>query len=122
MSPAPASTARGKGRVRSWYVPVLYVVLILAFGAGLWGSYRGVFPGKGLHRVNGVFVARMGEQMILVRHEPVPGVMDEMQSMLFYAESRDLLDRANLVSGDHVRFTLRQTPDHLLVVEIHRLP
>lgn len=122
MSPTPPSTARGKGQARSWYVPVLYVVLLLAFAAGIWGSYRAVFPGKGLHRVTGVFVARMGDRMILVRHEAVPGLMEEMQSMLFFVESKELLDRAKLLSGDRVRFTLRQTPERLLIVEIHRLP
>jgi hypothetical protein len=47
--------------------------------------------------------------------------MPEMRSMVFVAESKELLDRAALHAGDRVRLTVRQTPDHLLVVEIRKL-
>lgn len=59
--------------------------------------------------------------MILVRHEAVPGLMDEMSSMAFFVESKELLDRADLKPGDRVRFTIRQVPDRLLVVEIQKI-
>jgi Cu/Ag efflux protein CusF len=59
--------------------------------------------------------------MILVRHDSVPGLMREMRSMAFFAESKELLDRAGLQPGDRVRFTVRQLPDKLLVVEIRKL-
>jgi len=44
-----------------------------------------------------------------------------MSSMAFFAESRDLLDRAALRPGDRIRFTVRQLPDKLLVVENQKL-
>jgi hypothetical protein len=47
--------------------------------------------------------------------------MDEMSKMAFYAESKDLLDRAGLSRGDRVRLTVRQLPDRYLVVEIKKI-
>lgn len=111
---------RGWGGPR-WSVPALYLLLLGAFAAGIWGSYRAVFPARDLHRVTGVFEARAGETMILVRHDAVPGLMEEMPSMLFFAESRELVDRAQLAQGDRIRFTVRRTPDRLLVVEIQKI-
>lgn len=113
--------AAGPG-TRRWLAPLLYVVLVVAFAAGVWGSYRAVFPARDLYRVTGVFESRVGDTMILVRHDKVPGLMDEMKSMMFMVESRQLLDQAQLRTGDRVRFTLRQTPDKLLLVEIQRIP
>jgi len=59
--------------------------------------------------------------MILVKHDAVPGLMEEMSSMAFLAESKELLDRAALRPGDRVRFTIRSLPDKLLVVEIQTI-
>jgi len=59
--------------------------------------------------------------MILVRHEAVPGLMDDMESMLFFTESKAMLDDAGLKPGDRVRFTVRKTPDKLLVVDLRKL-
>ena len=66
-------------------------------------------------------MARAGEQMILVRHEAVAGLMEDMESMAFFTESRDLLDRAGLLPGDRVVLTVRKTPDKLMVVEIRKV-
>jgi hypothetical protein len=109
-------------RTPRWAVPVLFVVLLAGFAAGIWGTYRDTFPGKGRYRVTGVFESRSGESMILVRHDVVPGLMPEMKSMAFVTESRELLDRAALHPGDRIRFTVRQLPgDTLVVVEIRKL-
>ena len=59
--------------------------------------------------------------MILVRHEAVAGLMDDMESMLFFTESREMIDRAGLVPGDRVWLTVRKTPDRLLIVEIRKI-
>ena len=105
-----------------WAVPVLFVLLLAGFAAGIWGTYRDSFPAKGLYRVTGVFESRWGDTMILVKHDVVPGLMPEMNSMAFAAESRDLLDRAALRPGDRIRFTVRQLPDDkLVVIEIRKL-
>ena len=98
------------------------MILLAGFAAGIWGTYREAFPAKGLYRVTGVFESRGGETMMLVRHEAVPGLMPEMRSMVFVAESRDLLDTAALHPGDRVRLTVRQKgPNDLVVLEIRKL-
>jgi len=58
---------------------------------------------------------------MLVNHDAAPGLMDEMSKMAFYAETKDLLDRAGLSRGDRVRLTVRQLPDRYLVVEIKKI-
>lgn len=105
-----------------WKVVALFVVLLLGFALGIWGSYRAVYPEKGVHRLTAVFQARAGEATILVGHEAVPALsMGSMELMAFDVESKALLDQAGLKPGDRVRLTIRQTSDRLLVVRIDRL-
>jgi hypothetical protein len=104
-----------------WAVPLVFVLLLAGFAAGIWGSYREVYPGKGLLRVTGVFEGRGGDTLILVSHDAAPGVMDEMSKMAFYAETKQMLDDAGLRRGDRVRLTVRQLPDRFLVVEIRKI-
>lgn len=59
--------------------------------------------------------------MLLVRHDKVPGFMDEMESMALFAESTALLDGADLHRGDRVRLTVRQEPGRLVAVEIQKV-
>ena len=99
-------------QVRGWVAPLLFVVLLAAFAAGIWGAYRAAFPGQGLHRVSGVHENRLTDLMISVRHERIPGVMDEM---------KELIDRAQLKPGDRVRLTVRTTADRLLLVDIQKI-
>lgn len=80
-----------------------------------------MFPARGLYRVTGVFEARSGATLILVKHDVVPGFMDEMLSMALFAESPALLDAAGLVRGDRVRLTVRQEKDRLVAVEILKI-
>jgi len=112
---------RGVSQAPRWVTPALFIVLLAGFAAGIWGSYRELFPGKGLYRITGVFDKRWGETMILVKHDAVAGLMEEMSAMAFLVESKELLDRAALHPGDRVRFTVRQLPDKLLVVEIRKI-
>jgi hypothetical protein len=108
-------------RSRRWAVPLVFVLLLAGFAAGIWGSYREVYPGKGLFRVTGVFEGRGGDTLILVSHDAAPGVMDEMSRMAFYAETKEMLDAAGLRRGDRVRLTVSQLPDRYLVVEIRKI-
>ena len=106
-----------------WKVVALFVVLLLGFALGIWGTYRAVYPEKGVRRLTAVFQARAGDTAILVRHEAIPALsMGSMELMAFDLESKALLDQAGLKPGDRVRLTIRQTPDRLLVVRIDRLP
>jgi hypothetical protein len=59
--------------------------------------------------------------MVVVRHEKLPGLMDEMQSMVLTAQTKDLLDRAKLMPGDRVRLTIRPDGDRLLLVDIQKI-
>jgi hypothetical protein len=59
--------------------------------------------------------------LIVIRHDAVPGFMDEMQSMAVFAESPGLLDGADLRRGDRVRLTVRQEKDRLVAVEIQKV-
>ncbi len=108
-------------RSRRWAVPLVFVLLLAGFAAGIWGSYRDVYPGRGLFRVTGVFEGRGSDTLILVSHDAAPGVMDEMSKMAFYAETKEMLDGASLRRGDRVRLTVRQLPDRYLVVEIRKI-
>lgn len=109
-------------RAGSWKVWVLFLFLLVGLGVGIWGTLRAVMPEKGVYRVTGVYKDRWGETMILVRHEPVPGLMETMEFMSFFVESKELLDGAKLNKGDRIRFTIKQVPDKLLIVKIEKLP
>jgi hypothetical protein len=74
-----------------------------------------------LYRVTGVFEGRSGDTLMLVKHDVVPGFMDEMQSMAIFAESPALLDAAAVGRGDRVRLTVRQEKDRLVAVEILKI-
>ena len=106
---------------RRWVAPALFAALLVAFGAGIWGMYRSNFPGQGLYRASGVYETRLTDVMVIVKHEKMPGLMDEMQSMVFMAESKDVLDRAKLSTGDRVRLTIRPTAERLLLVDIQKI-
>jgi hypothetical protein len=58
---------------------------------------------------------------MVVRHDRVPGFMDEMQSMAVFVESPALIDGADLRRGDRVQLTVRQEPDRLVAVEIQKI-
>ena len=106
---------------RRWAVPLLFVLLLAGFAAGIWGSYRAVYPGRDLFRVTGVFEGRGSDTLILVSHDAAPGVMDEMSRMAFFAETKEMLEGAGLRRGDRVRLTVRPLPNRYLVVEIRKI-
>ena len=56
--------------------------------------------------------------VIVIHHDPLPPLMPEAMDMPFLAASTALF--ANLRAGDRIVFTLRETPDALLVVAIER--
>ncbi len=101
-------------------MPLLLSLLLAGLATGIWGSYRSSFPAPGLYRIDAIFQGRAGDTLILVKHAVVPGLMEEMGSMAFFSESRELLDAADLRPGDPIRLTVRRLPDRLLVVGIKR--
>jgi hypothetical protein len=71
--------------------------------------------------VTGVFEARSGDSLMLVKHDVLPGFMDEMQLMAVFADSPERLTAAGLTRGDRVRLTVRQEKDRLVAVEILKI-
>jgi hypothetical protein len=102
-------------------VPALFLLLLAGFAAGIWGTYRAAFPGPGLYRVTGIFEARGGPTVVGVRHDTVPGLMYELESMALFTESAAQLAGADLRRGDRVRLTVRQEPGRLIAVEIQKI-
>ena len=56
-----------------------------------------------------------------MKHDLVPGLMDEMQSMAIFADSPERLAAAGLARGDRVRLTVRQEKDRLVAIEILKI-
>jgi Cu/Ag efflux protein CusF len=98
------------------------VVLLLGFALGIWGTYRAVYPEKGVHRLTAVFQARAGDTAILVGHEAIPTLsMGSMELMAFDVESKAVLDQAGLKPGDRVRLTIRQTAAGFVVIRLDKI-
>jgi Cu/Ag efflux protein CusF len=57
--------------------------------------------------------------VIVIRHEPIEGLMKDEMTMPFLAASTALFK--GLRSGDRIAFGLKETPDALLVISIERL-
>jgi hypothetical protein len=57
--------------------------------------------------------------VIVVRHDPIVGLMDEAMEHPFIAASTALFD--GFKPGDRVAFGLKSTDDALLVISLHRL-
>jgi Cu/Ag efflux protein CusF len=58
--------------------------------------------------------------VIVIHHEPIPGLMSEAMAMPFLVDSEALF--RGLSIGDHIAFELADVPGALLVVSIERLP
>lgn len=67
-------------------------------------------------------MARAASNLLLVRHEPVPGLgMGAMELMALFAEPA-ILDAAALTPGDRVRLAVRQKGDELVLLRVQKLP
>ena len=58
--------------------------------------------------------------VIVLQHEPIPGLMKETMTMPFLVASSALF--AGIHTGDRVAFGLQEVPDALLVISLERLP
>lgn len=56
--------------------------------------------------------------VIIIQHDPLPGLMEEAMAMPFLAASTRLF--RDLRPGDRIAFGLKETPDALLVVSLER--
>jgi hypothetical protein len=60
------------------------------------------------------------QPVIVLKHEPIPGLMDQSMYMPFLVASLALFE--GLQVGDRIAFALKETPGALLIVGIGRLP
>ena len=58
--------------------------------------------------------------VIVLQHEPIPGLMDESMTMPFLAASTALFRGHH--AGERVTFGLKEAPDALLVISIEKAP
>jgi Cu/Ag efflux protein CusF len=56
--------------------------------------------------------------VIIIQHDPLPGLMEEAMAMPFLAASTRLF--RDLRPGDRIAFGLKETSDALLVVSLER--
>jgi Cu/Ag efflux protein CusF len=58
--------------------------------------------------------------VIVLRHDPIPGLMDEAMTMPFFVASTALF--RGVRAGERVTFGLKEVPDALLVISIEKAP
>ena len=103
------------GRARGLLI-VLFVVLVAAFAAGLWGTV--LRPAA--YEVQGQVLARAAPDLLLVRHEAIAALgMGAMETMAVTATPAQL-DPLDLKPGDRVRIAVRPRGDDLVLVWIKR--
>jgi hypothetical protein len=105
----------GRGRL---VLGLLFLALLAAFGAGIWGTV--IRPAA--YEVRGEVVARPQPSLLLVRHAEVPALgMTAMEVMAISAEPGQL-DAADPRPGDRVRLAVRPRGDDLVLLRIEKLP
>ena len=97
---------------------LLFVVLLAAFAAGIWGTI--IRPPA--YEVRGTIVARPSPDMLLVRHEPVSALGMGAMELMAVSASPDLLDPVGAKPGDRVKLAVRQRDDQLILIRIEKLP
>jgi len=111
-----SASLRSLARTRGLLV-VLFVVLVAAFAAGLWGTI--LRPAA--YEVQGQVVARAAPNLLLVRHEAIAGLgMSAMETMAV-SVTPDQLAPLDLEPGDRVRLAVRPRGDDIVLVWIERL-
>lgn len=95
----------------------LFVGLLLAFAAGLWGTI--IRPAA--YEVTGEFVARPAVNLILIRHAPVEALgMGAMELMAVFGEPAQI-DAASLAPGDRVRLAVRPVDGQLTLIRAAKI-
>lgn len=111
-SSSPGASARAR-----WTLRALFLVLLVAFAAGIWGTV--LRPPA--YEVKGEVVARAGAGLLIIRHEAVSGLgMSAMELMVVEGEPA-LLDAAALRAGDRVRLAVRSQGERIVAVWVEKL-
>jgi len=108
---------------------IFTLTLGLLVAGGLIGFFLGVWDAvpKPDYQGTGVVVSLLPppsslhatRPVIIIHHEPIPGLMEEAMSMPFIAASTRLLEGRR--PGDRVSFGIKVTPESLLVVSLERV-
>lgn len=99
-----------------WRLTLLFVGLLVAFAAGLWGTV--LRPAA--YEVQGEFVARATPDLILVRHQTIAALgMSAMEEMAV-SVTPSQVDLLALRPGDRVRLAVRQEGERLVLLRIAR--
>ena len=109
--------------LRQWTLAIGLLLLVARMGAAQ--SAAGV---SGDYHATGVILALLPppsnlhatRPVIIIQHDPIPGLMDEGMAMPFLVASLNLFD--GFRPGDRIAFDLHTVPDALLVVHIERRP
>jgi hypothetical protein len=91
---------------------VLFLVLLIAFAVGLWGTV--VRPPA--YEVRGEVVARAAPDLLLIRHQAVTALGMGPMEMMAVRASPAALDAAPISPGARVRLAVRQQGDEIVLV------
>ena len=106
---------RNQARARGLLI-ALFVVLVAAFAAGLWGTV--LRPAA--YEVQGEVLDRAAPDLLLVRHEAISGLgMSAMETMAISVMPQQLAT-LDLEPGDRVRLAVRPRGDDLVLVWIEK--
>ena len=97
---------------------VLFVVLVVLFAAGLWGTV--VRPPA--YEVRGEVVARAAPDLLLIRHQAVTALGMASMEMMAVRGASATFDAARLSPGDRVRLAVRPHGDEIQLVWVAREP
>ena len=114
-SPTDALGLNPVARAR-WRLALLFVGLLVAFAAGLWGTV--LRPAA--YEVQGEFVARAAPDLILVRHESISGLGMSAMEQMAVSVTPAQVDSLALKPGERVRLALRQEGDRLVLLRVER--
>ena len=109
--------SRSAARAR-WTLVLLFIALLAAFAAGLWGTV--LRPPA--YEVQGEFVARAAPDLILVRHTAISALGMSSMEQMAVSVSPAQVDPLGLKPGDRVRLGVRQEGEHLVLLRIERRP
>jgi hypothetical protein len=113
----PSPSARGAARLPRLAVAGIFVVLLVGFAVGIWGTV--LRPPA--YEVRGTLVARPAANLLLVRHDAIPALgMREMELMAVFAEPA-IVDRAGVQPGDRVKMGVRPRDAELTLLWVEKL-
>ena len=117
-SPTDATDARVLSPIARarWRLALLFVGLLIAFAAGLWGTL--LRPAA--YEVQGEFVARAAPDLILVRHETIAPLRMSAMEQMAVSVTPAQVDPLGLKRGDRVRLAVRQDGDRLVLLRVER--